>query len=439
MSSRTRERGMFNNMLHASHWWNSAATPPAITWTTLNEYQGTKEWCTDIVTKNFAKLRAQGRIINNPFYKAKIIKNVSTEGPWFKTTAGGITYHGQLLGPWGDFPHLVKLKDRVLPDYQSLIAETRTRALSKVERPSYEGLVAIGELRETLSYLRNPFKAGLKLARTLDGRMRQVVKKRNIRSDLVFDGVSWRERRSGKILIPNSSSDYRKAARELGSIYLEFRYALRPLVYDIESALDAYESKRRSVERQTFRARGYQNHKDSWTINEKTVESSSISYDANYNYERSITINAGVLYGFTAEQSTQSKWGMNMAQLPSALWELMPLSFVSDWFLNIGQYIAAVSPVPGASQLAGWTIIRIDQALSVTRSNWKFSNWTTHSQGSGTDSIFQSTIHRIPTIGVPSLVVKANALSTFSDPFKVADMALIAAQILRGHTPHSRT
>jgi hypothetical protein len=150
-------------------------------------------------------------------------------------------------------------------------------------------------------------------------------------------------------------------------------------------------------------------------------------------------VNAGVLYGFTAEQSAQSYWGMNMAQLPSALWELTPLSFVSDWFLNIGQYIAAISPVPGASQLAGWTLIRINQTLSVTRSNWKFSNWTTYSQGSGTDSIFQSTVHRIPTIGIPSIVVKANALSTFSDPFKVADMALIAAQILRGHTPHSRT
>jgi hypothetical protein len=39
-------------------------------------------------------------------------------------------------------------------------------------------------------------------------------------------------------------------------------------------------------------------------------------------------------------------WGFDPRQFPSVAWELLPLSFVVDWVLNVGSWLQAIMPTP---------------------------------------------------------------------------------------------
>jgi hypothetical protein len=44
-----------------------------------------------------------------------------------------------------------------------------------------------------------------------------------------------------------------------------------------------------------------------------------------------------------------------------AAWELIPFSFVADWFVNIGPYVRAITPKVGVHSLGSWTTTKDEQ------------------------------------------------------------------------------
>lgn len=124
-----------------------------------------------------------------------------------------------------------------------------------------------------------------------------------------------------------------------GSAYLMFRYGLGPLFNDIQGVINAVEKK---LGEQRITSRG----KVSVTNNfsDKLLGSwiGQVSFDAMYHTSEKITVRATSLdevavdlawaYGFTSK---------GLITLP---WELLTLSFVADWFLNLGDYLGALVP-----------------------------------------------------------------------------------------------
>jgi hypothetical protein len=336
---------------------------------------------------------------------------------------GGNFWYAELVGFPIGYLSLSALVGRSIPGYASMLAEARTRALAAVSRPDFQGLVSLGELRESLSYLRNPFKGAIALADKLSWRIGRLY-------------VKERKRRRGGPPIQRASAwklnpDDAAIIKELEGIYLEFRYGVRPMIGEITSALENV--RERAVpkpKRQTFRAKQQQSFSDRWTVN---ASNSGIAHVDTYDYTRTVSVNAGLLYEFTSDFGIGDKWGLELGQVPAAMWALTPLSFVVDWGANVGQFVSALTPVPGASRLASWVSVKVDHKLTRSYSGWFISDsaWSpgqSYSGGKAPDSLSLVTYQRVPDIGFPELVFKASALDSFSETSKVIDLAAIFHQ-----------
>jgi hypothetical protein len=387
----------------------------------------------DYVTKGFKKLQNQGIIVNNPMRR---VSETRSWGTGVLTVRATNTVTSQTMSQEfininsGLEPYVLDLSalyGRSIPDYSRMLAEARTRALANVARPDFAGLVSLGELRESLSYLRNPFKGALKLASAFEWRIGRLYREEKKRPRFSFYPV--KDKGKGKL-----HPDDARIVKELENLYLEFRYGVRPMLQEITSALENI--RERAVprpKRETFRAKQHQDFNDSWEV---TTSSGSIEHLESYVYKRNVSVNVGYLYEFDLNSDARTKWGLELGQVPSSLWALAPLSFIVDWGLNVGQFISALTPVPGANRLGQWESVKITHELSRSFRDWHETNpdWQTGQVvigGKSPDTYTLVEYSRTPHVPLPDLVLKQNFVNTISEIPKMFDLAAIFHQKLR--------
>lgn len=135
---------------------------------------------------------------------------------------------------------------------------------------------------------------------------------------------------------------------ELADRYMELRYAVRPVIYDANGLVHAM-SQNRAYDRFTARGSGSATYKTEDTIEDVEVAWGVLA-DVKRTLQYTVSARAGVLTH--VEYSNTNVFGVD--QLAETAWELMPFSFIVDWFVNVGQSIAAASPNSGVTQLASW-------------------------------------------------------------------------------------
>jgi hypothetical protein len=64
-----------------------------------------------------------------------------------------------------------------------------------------------------------------------------------------------------------------------------------------------------------------------------------------------VSVRTGILY----ELDHRDVFGLSFKEIPITAWELVPYSFVIDWFVNAGDYIQAVTPKLGVKVLGSWS------------------------------------------------------------------------------------
>lgn len=161
------------------------------------------------------------------------------------------------------------------------------------------------------------------------------------------------------------------SAKNLSERWMEGRYAIRPLIYDTKGLI-ALAGKHAYKHRQTFRGSA----SDSGTsapVTGTATWSKDVNCKVNFarTAQRTLSARAGVL------TSVDVPAFVTLAALDQpfeALWELVPFSFVVDWFLNVGKTIAAWSPNVGLRPLASWVTVfdTVSQVSSITGS---YSIW----------------------------------------------------------------
>jgi hypothetical protein len=63
--------------------------------------------------------------------------------------------------------------------------------------------------------------------------------------------------------------------------------------------------------------------------------------------------------------------GSRLRDIPATLWEVVPYSFVVDWFFNVGDWIQAFTPAPGITPLRNWaTVITQSDSESSAKCEW---------------------------------------------------------------------
>jgi hypothetical protein len=69
--------------------------------------------------------------------------------------------------------------------------------------------------------------------------------------------------------------------------------------------------------------------------------------------------------------NTLNIWGLT--QPVEAIWELIPFSFIIDWFFNVGETLASFTPNYGIESLASWYTVVDTKYQRISRSSKNFS------------------------------------------------------------------
>lgn len=235
---------------------------------------------------------------------------------WLRNEVGGVTEryseeHGRIWS--ASFPTIPDVS--TVADNQAL-AKFWKRA--KEAQTAFRGLTALGELRETLRMIRRPAQG---LRRGLDDYLKNVTK---------------RSRRSKKSSLP----------RIVSETWLEHAFGWQPLISDVKSAGEALNrrlnrfmgnytrvSGKGEVETSSFGSLSTRTDLFLRLHNRPlTTRKVSVRY---YGQVRSVCENP--------VQADMTLFGTNWREIVPTAWELIPYSFLADYFTNIGDILDAWS------------------------------------------------------------------------------------------------
>jgi hypothetical protein len=124
--------------------------------------------------------------------------------------------------------------------------------------------------------------------------------------------------------------------------WLEYRYAWRPLVHDVQDAVQALET---SFDRMSVKSGGA-------TVNQNLSASKTtiIAIPGGSASVSDLLSGSRTYRGKAYAKPDGNRVTVGFDPLVTA-WELIPYSFVVDWFLHVGGWIQSVSPFSGATLL----------------------------------------------------------------------------------------
>lgn len=189
------------------------------------------------------------------------------------------------------------------------------------------------DYKSTLTMLRSPFKGAFELAASiLKSKRRRMELKRTL-----------------------------TGAKAFADAWLEYRYGWKPLVMDCDTAIKEAQKLRKRHEkvRLVARAGGSLSHKESVPFSMTGLgDWTTLSSYGTTSCSGECSVNAGVLYEVTTPRSTAERvvtsLGLLPSDVPSTLWEIVPFSFVVDWFSGVGSWIRANVPNPYVTVLGSW-------------------------------------------------------------------------------------
>lgn len=243
------------------------------------------------------------------------------------TRSSGQRVEGALLV--GSLSHPSSLSFPTVPN----MTQTDNRALTKFMKQavsaqrSLQGLVCLGELGETLRMIASPAKA-----------LRKGISEWLVAAEKSATRAA-RVTRAGRRL--NASERNRAIGKALAGGYLEWTFGVKPLVSDIDSAakaaarIVAYRPPRTEV-------RGGANT-EGWgprLIHQPAFGQVQVrvTFESKYEYNCKFY---GQVINRSGWDGTVRDLGLGFQDFIPTIWELIPYSFVVDYFTNIGEILEA--------------------------------------------------------------------------------------------------
>lgn len=334
MPERTRERhtstpstGYMKHIADAGTWGD-----PTYKVTTESSFEyaseSLDEVMNDFVTPNFKRLSSQGHIINNDMTSERIAELTApviinkqhhhkwyTSGRWVYTP--GSSFQGQVQQP--DLKSFVVGYTSPLLDHLDIAV---TKAYANIDESELNILESVAEANQIIPTLVQIF-----------GKLIKVL--------IAIKKLQFKALRN--LLTP----------KELAKEWLALRYGIRPLISDGRNIVKAL-VKDLDYDRRTYRGSA---HGQTLKTQEFVWENSFSGQGA---YEIDILsttalsrqCRAGVLCQI---EDLSKPYFYGVDKILETSWELVPWSFVFDWFLNIGDTIAAWSPNIGFRTLGAWS------------------------------------------------------------------------------------
>lgn len=156
-------------------------------------------------------------------------------------------------------------------------------------------------------------------------------------------------------------------ASDVSSRWLQYRYGVVPLMSDIEALHDIfYVDSLKPVTSSLISAR--YRHKGEYPVGGTGNDGLNIMFVQG----TSKTVSEVKLYfkNKRHEAITSKRLGTSLRDMPSTLWEIIPFSFVIDWFIDLGDYFSALSASHGLEFVTGYfatkEVIEDDTFFSTT-------------------------------------------------------------------------
>ena len=190
-----------------------------------------------------------------------------------------------------------------------------------------------------------------------------------------FAGQQWRRVNGYAIKAAlRARKRYKKnpfeVAKAFAEYWLEYRYGWKPLIFSLEDALEAFNSR---VEKGNLR-RGYSKVPTELNLS-ATATWSQDSGQGTGTETHSLTGSRtyrGMALGQVDNNSV--RWG---ADPLLATWEVIPYSFVVDWFFHVGTWLNAISPFSGAHLVGAMGSVKDEYELRQDFSlSWAGANHT---------------------------------------------------------------
>lgn len=370
------------------------------------------KYMVDEVVPNFAKRRAAGEVFCNSMLMVRgEVNHVPTRIHNYGVETGTSnprTDIGSLIFPitGQSLPSLERIAiENYLADYSNSRDIAVTAAWANVDESEINALASAGELRETLSWVESILRRAIALINMVRRKTLLKKAKKALKGDLV--GV-------------------------VSDFWLELRYALRPLVYEMDSAMKALNKHIEAGTRRT--ARGYAGSRSPATDTTTVTESKDYGYwGVNYSVTTAVTrsYRAGVLYAINDSlPSMADVWGLN--QPIEALYELMPFSFILDWFFNVGDVLSSIFISANLSPLTSWVTeehLIVSEKVATSIVIWNTRSTYNRDLSIEQPGYHQALVHikrRIPSpyrSYLPSIRIKL-------DPSKIFDIAAIGRNLL---------
>lgn len=236
------------------------------------------------------------------------------------TNGSGITLSGtnsEILLPSGVAPIVPGLVTK-------LDNKARAKAFNKL-RSGFNASTFLGEAREALAMLKSP-AMGLRKAVDVYRSNANSVRSR------------WRK-----------LSDYRRAAADL---WLEVQFGWKPLLSDVANAAEAYANLSEERVTITFNATETETSRSSTRTSTSIVDVVAVDVLSTIESKFSVRYKGGVsLKSAGGRQSFE--FGATLPDFIPTAWELLPWSFIIDYFSNVG----AIANSWSTAQLVkvGWT------------------------------------------------------------------------------------
>lgn len=328
---------------------------PTQSWTAVVTRNNTVETMYDNPTVGFHRLSRSGQIVNTEMLSVKaatVVDGVShrkvhvhnyTSGTPPVTTQWGaevtgaynltsmLSYHAQPVPP------------ATGPTLLSLASQANAEARANASKPAVQGLVCLIELKKTITGVSSILKNALKIFKYI-GRQRKLYE---------LGVLSYREFREK---------------------WMQARYVLRPLYYDIrgtaeglvslEADLPAYRPTRTTSRGKATATLSANGQDDSGVFNGyrmafKTRQRWFVDID--------LSVRTGILLQSELRGTVPGAFGLRPRDILPAMWELLPWSFVADWFVDIGARVASLanSYQIYTRGLASW--YTVEQTVTTTR------------------------------------------------------------------------
>ena len=319
--SRTRSLGSFSKAPACTQreYSNSGSLTNTYVWTPGGSV-GTVKTITDEVTPRYREKRRRGDIILNP-----MSLHVSEAGH----SGGGYVKCGPHPS-WGGAYQIISgdigmaVEKAVGNPYESYDDSSRVASIALVKAyaamntsPVLSGEI-LSDLAGTISMLKRPFRT----ANELVGKM---IRHRN-----------WSTKKKSFTF-----------ARANANAWLEYRYGWKPLVGDCKSILQLAQSQSDNYCRRIRVARGSASSDRSLAYDvDHKVFSTNYRTKGTLAWTEKVHAGAGVLYcavRISRADAVSQALGLNSRALAPTAWEVLPFSFVADWFVNVGDWIDAHS------------------------------------------------------------------------------------------------